>query len=276
MRFILISLILCCQPASAQITIEGIVHDTHHNPLEYVSVGITGTSSGSISDQHGYFRFMCDSDALSDSIKYTILGFIDKTFSVKDFITDKKDSLLLIESPFELNETVITPQGLQPGIIGNKNTDARMKVNFYISNREDNNLGSEIGRRIRISKETVIEKFNFYLAYNNFDTVTFRINIYSIKGGKPFKNLLTKNILKTIYNKETGWMRVDLTEQYLTVNDDIIVSIEWVGCSQKGKLLSLPITFPSVGALHYYKFGSQNKWKTYFNMSSCMYVEVLN
>lgn len=166
--------------------------------------------------------------------------------------------------------------GLVPKMTGNENTATKQKVNFFIDGQEEDNVGSEIGRKFGISKESHLQNFNFFLSYNNFDTVTFRINIYGLKGGKPEKNLLTKNIIESIYNKQTGWFRVDLSQSELTVNSDIIISLKWIDHSQHGDLLSMSFTFPSIGATHYYKFGSQNKWKTFFSMSSCMNVELLN
>jgi len=53
-----------------------------------------------------------------------------------------------------------------------------------------------------------------------------------------------------------------------------VVAIEWIGGSEQGTVLSLPITFPSFGAVHFYKFGSQNNWKIFSNMSSCIMIQI--
>jgi hypothetical protein len=149
-----------------------------------------------------------------------------------------------------------------------------MQVNFAQSEYNNQNLGSEVGRRFEIgNKSTRIEMFRFFLANNNFDTVKFRINMYSIKNFKPFENILHENIFVEIRNKKTGWIEIDLKPYSIIVNEDIIASVEWVSKSHKGNVLTLPIVMPSPH-VHFYKYGSQNKWKRFDTMSTFMQMKI--
>ena len=63
---------------------------------------------------------------------------------------------------------------------------------------------------------------------NVYDSLIFRVNIYKLnKDGKPESNMLTKSLLVTPKSK-TGLVEVDLSQLYLFVDDDVIVSLEWI------------------------------------------------
>jgi hypothetical protein len=110
----------------------------------------------------------------------------------------------------------------------------------------------------------------FYLKQNNFEQVRFSINIYSIKKNIPQKRLNEKDIFSDINKDFTGWVSVDLSNYEITVNQDIIITIEWIEASEKGDTLSLPIFAPSLSAIHYYKQSAQSKWRKYRLISTTM------
>ena len=119
----------------------------------------------------------------------------------------------------------------------------------------------------------MIESLKFKLMQNDFNSVKFRINVYSIKKGKPHKNLMKKNVIIRIKGKKTGWFIVNLSKHNIIVNNDIIVSVEWIAKTGIGKKLSMPIMIPTMNT-HYYKFGSQNKWRKFKSMSTPMELKV--
>ena len=53
-----------------------------------------------------------------------------------------------------------------------------------------------------------------------------------------------------------------------------LYTVEWIDFMKRNNnetvRLSLPITFPKINATHYYRYGSQSKWKKFINMSSAM------
>jgi len=98
-------------------------------------------------------------------------------------------------------------------------------------------------------------------------------NVYHLKKRKPRKNILSQNIILEVVGKKSGWIEVDLMPYQIMTNRSVIVGVEWIGHSKNGKYLTLPITIPSIGSVHFYKYGSQNKWKRFDMMSSCMELE---
>ncbi|MBL7826436.1 MAG: hypothetical protein JNJ57_07395, partial [Saprospiraceae bacterium] len=151
---------------------------------------------------------------------------------------------------------------------------ARMSVNFAIEGKINQNLGSEVGRRFKIEKPSLLETFMFYVSENNFDTVRFRINVYDLRKGEPAESLLQENIVVTLPGKKTGWVSVDLSPYDVRADEWLAVGVEWIYGSQGGSNLSLPIAMPVVGSKHYYKFGSRNRWKSFAGMSSAMVLKV--
>ncbi|NJK98116.1 MAG: hypothetical protein HC905_27260 [Bacteroidales bacterium] len=262
---------------SQSITIKGIVTDTVRQPIEFVSIGIIDKPIGTVSNKVGFFNLIVNKKLLvnNDSLRFSMIGYFPKTISLSDIFEHKKEndqfSVTLNEKIEHLNEVVISQNRQKTEVLGSHSKSLlNMFVNFSISEIPNQNLGSEIGRKFAIrNKNTQLKTFRFFLDQNNFDTVKFRLNIYSMKSFKPDENIMNSNVFIDIFNKKTGWFDVDLTPYSLVVSDDIVVSVEWISKSQKGDLLSLPIIMPTTH-VHFYKFGSQNKWKRYNSMTTYM------
>lgn len=127
-------------------------------------------------------------------------------------------------------------------------------------------MGAEIGRKFNLPKAACrLEKYRFYLQ-SNFESVKFRVNLYSLKG---MENLLPQNIYYATMGKVNGWIEVDLTPYDIVINEDVVVSIQWIESKGKGSYLQMPIQMPAL-AVHYYKYGSQDKWKKFNGMTTAM------
>jgi len=254
--------------------IKGVIISDKNEPLDYVNIGIVGTSLGTVSDEEGQFQlFFNESVKGSDIVRFSSIGFESQNISVLDLKKENNLTITLATKTTQLEEVVVIPEFLNSKIKGNKNTDARMNVFYSISKKPNQNLGAEIGRKFKIKKKSRLKKVRFYIAQNNFDTVLFRINVYNIKKRKPGKNILSQNIIHEVVGKKSGWIEVDLMPYQILTNRSVVVGVEWIGHSKNGKSLTLPITIPSVGSVHFYKYGSQNKWKRFGLMSSCMELE---
>lgn len=136
------------------------------------------------------------------------------------------------------------------------------------------NLGSEVGRKFHISKKnTKIEGFRFFISGNDFSSVKLRLNVYAINRGKPGQNLLKEDIYIDIQNRKKGWIGINLAHYDIFVSENVIVSLEWISKSAKGRVLTLPIVMPSPSA-HFYKYGSQSAWKRFNAMSTFMELQI--
>ena len=80
----------------------------------------------------------------------------------------------------------------------------------------------------------MLEEIRFFCT--DFEKAKFRINIYNIKKGKPHEVINKKMIYKSIYDEFKGWVSVDISDLQMSVDEDIIVGIEWIEHSNNGKI----------------------------------------
>ncbi len=279
-NLLLSSALLCCTlPSFAQKTISGrVAEGPTGETLAYVSIGIPGTSIGTVAAGDGRFNLEIPENTTltgKDSVQFSILGFGKKTLPLTAW-TDATKSLEVRLEPatLQLREVVVRPDDTQLKTLGKEKTKYRMIVNFALEGKINQNLGSEIGRRFKIRKPSRLETFRFYVAANNFDTVRFRINVYDLYKGEPGENFLQDQIIVPLTGKKTGWVTVDLQAYEIYTGENLAVSVEWIYGSKGGTMLTLPIAMPAAGSKHFYKYGSRNKWKSFAGMSAAMLLDV--
>ena len=260
--------------AAQEQTITGQVTDENGIALDYVNIGIIGTTIGTVSDSLGKFNLYIKNRAavINGTLRFSMIGYESQDFSIKDLSAEKQHRVELTASVFDLKEVVVRPERKKQKTIGKQKTSTKRYVNFSISSKKNQNLGSEIGKKFKLPsrKANYLEKLQFYVHANDFEKVKFRINIYSIKKGRPHQLLNRENIITTLHNKKKGWITVDLSSYQLAFKQNIIIGIEWIEHSRTGRRLSLPIIVPSLGATHYYKYGSQSDWKRFRMLSTAM------
>jgi hypothetical protein len=260
--------------------IKGVVTDQHANGVAYVNVGFVNTTYGTVTSSDGSFTLYFPTEMIGpdDSLRFSMIGFEVETVGYRDYSDTASGPLRIIMTAksYAIQPVEISSEGLKRVVEGNSNITTTMSNNMAISGLPGQNLGAEVGRKFFFGKKPHhIEKLNFYIRYCNFDTVVFRVNIYEIQNGKPGRNISGANMVFTVTGHKKGWVTFDLSRHHLVFDSNVIIALEWVGSSQKGSLLGFPITVPSPGAVHYYKFGSQSKWKKFVSMSTAMNVEAL-
>ena len=269
--FLFFLLLASTLSAQENIQLSGIVTDNNGQSLDYVNIGVLGTDVGTVSDQDGkYTLILKPVIGVEDSICFSIIGYESKFFILKNLLAKSDHNIELSEKIFDLSEVVVKPEFANLKEKGSAKTSSKRNVNFAISQIPNQNLGSEIGKRFKIKKQSFLESYKFYISQNDFDTVGFRINVYEMKNGKPGDLILKENILYEIQNQKTGWVEINLAPYNIYANENIIVSLSWIYHSEKGNRLKLPISFPVINGFHYYRFAARDKWKKFKNMSTPM------
>ncbi len=270
---------LCCAgiTAQAQVTVNGRVTTTASEKMAFVSIGVANTPEGTVSDDKGNFEITISPAHAKDTLMFSYMGYQDVKLPLA-LIKYKIDDLQIKMAPASTvlkNMTVTAAKGVEEKI-GSTHIKGLMSNTFAINAPDGEGLSSEVGELFRLSdKQYTLNKLNVYINNNDYDTTIFRVNVYGIKDGMPDKNLLTSNILLPIYNKQKGWVAVDLRPYNLSFNEDMVVSLQWVKHSVKGSALTLPIKTPRSGKVHYYRYGSQGLWKRFNNMSTAMNLDVV-
>lgn len=204
-------------------SIFGVVVDANSKkPLPYVNIGVPNQRLGTVSDINGAFSIDLKEAMEHDSICFSMIGYKNGCYL---FTENTKDSLRisLEETAVQLQEMVVKPKTYTRIILGNKTESKAMAGGFA-----SNNLGSEVGIVIKPKDSpTFLEKFNFFIVKNEYDSLFFRLNLYALEDGEPSENLLQKNIFITTIVKE-GKVSIDLTPYNLVIYDDALISLEWV------------------------------------------------
>ncbi len=262
--------------AQESLLIEGKTATANGQTLAYVNIGVLGTSIGTVSAPDGTFKLYLKEGINEEQIvRFSHVGYESKDFTIAS-LRLLQTSIVLEPAAIDLQMVEVLPDFKQKKWIGHKKTKAVTVTNFAISNKPNQNLGAAIGRKFRLGKQaTQLKQFRFFLSYNDFDTVRFRVNIYTLKNGKPSKLVNTQEIVTELLPQQRDWVTVDLDPYKIITKGTIAVSIDWIYHSEKGKYLQLPLTIPAIGTTHYYRFGSQNKWKRFMGMSTAMELEIL-
>ncbi len=277
----LFSTIIATVPLSLQaqnnVHIQVNLLDMHEEVISYANIGIVGTSTGTVSGPDGSFSLYLPENINEEQIvRISHLGYETKDYTVASLLLLNNNTIVLEESAFTLPEVEIRPEGINTKVIGHEKTNTARVTNFSISKKPNQNLGSAIGKKFNLGKKEVhLNSFRFFIAHNNFDTVRFRVEIFTLENGRPHRNISSQEIISESVDQKTGWVSVDLSSYNIYAKGKIAIAITWIYHSDKGTRLSMPNTFPVFGSTHYYRFGSQNKWKRFASMSSAMQLEII-
>lgn len=254
--------------------IVGIIIDNENNkPLSYVNIGILNKETGTVTDTNGKFSLYLKEEFANDTIKISSIGYKPVKILVKD-ITQKKQpvSIKLDEQISELDEVVISTKAFKKKKLGNETESKFMSTGFGYDQ-----LGAEMGVKINIRKNpTFVNAFNFNISYNRLSSKSiFRVNFYNIENNKPQENILTENILVSIEPKQVGKITVDLKPYSIILENDVIVTLEWVdtdGENNKGEAIFFSLGMFNSGTL--YKKSSQAKFKKHSSMGVGFNIDV--
>jgi hypothetical protein len=261
--------------AQAEYLIKGKVTDLNDQPIPYVTIGFVGTSIGTIATAAGDFELYLDELPEATPLRFSCMGYEAQDLILSLEKIGEPLQIKLNESTLLLQEQVVKPKVLKTIEYGNADEKTAIQTNLAISTKPNMNLGAEIGRKFRLGKEAnYLSKLKFFVAFNNFDTLLIRVNFYELESGKPTKIIQQKPILRQVVDHQSGWVTVDLEEENLMASGTIVASIEWIGASKRGNKFGLNISMPALFQTHYYKYGAQNNWKVYPNMSSSMVLVV--
>ncbi len=241
-------------------TLSGHILDLKTNaPLPYVNVGVLNQEIGTVTDKQGYFKLEIPENLARDTVRISMIGYTAIEAIFEDLET-KGDSITikLEEEISELEEVVLTAKSFKKKTLGNTTRSKFLGTGFAF-----NQLGAEMGVKINVRKPAYVDAFNFFVSHNRLSAKSvFRLNFYTVDKGKPLKNILRHQILIPIEPKQTGDIRVDLKPYRIVLEEDVIVTIEWVdnlGVNNAGEAIYFSLGLLNSGTL--YKRSSQARFK---------------
>jgi hypothetical protein len=205
-------------------TIKGkVVDEKSKVGIPYVNIGVIGKGIGTVSDINGDFSIFLHDSLNNGTLKLSCIGYKNILIDVLSFKKNGIQLLKMEENIVSLSQIIVKPKKIKTKILGNENNSKAIVAGF-----RTNNLGSELGVIMHIKKApSFIETTNFNLAYNGAGTVKFRVNIYNIKNGVVDTIILKEPIIIT-WASTSGPISVDLKKYNLIVENDFLVSLEWI------------------------------------------------
>lgn len=195
--------------------------------IAYVNLGIPNKNIGTVSQADGSFQIPAD---LSDTIEISMIGYESKKYLSGSY--GKNNPVAIIEMKPKVNtlqEVIITAKTLPVRTLGNTTTSHFFKIGLPLKF-----LGSEIGIVIKPgSRPVLLKSFNLNVSENHLDSAVFRFNIYSIKNGQTFENILSDNILLRVSN-QAGPYHIDLSDYKIILKENVLISIEWIDGGKSG------------------------------------------
>lgn len=125
---------------------------------------------------------------------------------------------------FEMKEVVIKPKSYRF-----RNLGIRTKSKMISAGFKDNLLGYECGVRMKNRKSADLKKLRINIAACTFDTVFYRVNLYSYRSRNEIVNILEVPIYLSLSGDQMKEeVVVDLERYGLTVEGDFLVTLEHI------------------------------------------------
>lgn len=252
----------------AQIVCTGTLLDSaSHELLAFANIGIPGKGIGTVSDEKGQFRLSVPDSFSQSEIQISLIGY--KTLRIASRSLQNQATILLSPVSVKLQEVVVNPKSIKIKVLGNETKSESVSGGF-----KSNNLGAELGVRLSIKhKDTYLRKLMFNISRNSIGIMpVFRVNVYRLNKEKmPIENILKENIIvepKTA----TGFVEIDLRPYSLFVNEDVVISIEWI--KDLGDAKGLYFSTKLLGGNTYFRRASQDAWEKTSPVGVGLHVEV--
>ncbi|MGV3589289.1 MAG: carboxypeptidase-like regulatory domain-containing protein [Adhaeribacter sp.] len=252
-------------------TITGTVKDDKNNRLPYVSVGIVDEETGTVTNNAGEFILQVKPENKQGILRFSFIGHETVELKVADVISrfseQKTLAIILKAKPKEIKEVNVDAKRWITSVKGGKvGPGAKFHQAFM---RTPGTLEEHLGREVALlinnrKKQAFLKKLDFCINSNYYSDVKFRVNIYSVDNGRPHENILKENIYLEIADRKTGWVEVDLEPYNIYLQDDFVVSLEWIDCEPKPKNVRyLTLSGGFGGHTVFQKKASQAKWEKF-------------
>ncbi len=201
------------------------------NALPFVNIGVLHKRIGTVSNEDGFFNIDLAGAIVTDTVKFSCIGYDDLIFSVED-LRRRTTPVPLKQKQTQLAIVVVKPQYLKSMELG-VHTETDIVTGGFTSN----DLGSELATVLQYNKKkpAFLKKVFISVAESSYDSLLFRVNVYAIKNGLPDNNILPE----AVYIKsaiKNGVVEVDMTKYDISFTKPIAISIEWLKDMGEGKL----------------------------------------
>lgn len=152
-----------------------IVSASTKEPIIYAGVGVINRNLGTVTDTAGNFSLSIPSEFINDSIRISSIGYVARTFAVKD-IKNISDTIFLEDDVIRLNDVVVKPQRIKHRTAGRKSAGGFV----YIEVEGYKAAGQGLATPLKVKKRAWLNELGFTIVteYRPLSKMKFRINIY--------------------------------------------------------------------------------------------------
>ena len=245
--------------------LEGVVLDlVTQRPVPFATIGVPEQSLGTAANEAGAFRLVLPATASPAAVVVSSVGYEAATVSLATWATGQQ-LIRLPPAKVSLGEVVVRGSKGKTKTFGRTGASTFMVARMYTEpDLVSDELAKEQGTLVAVDPYCVLRNVNFFVAFNRFRSVKFRLQLYSVRQGLPDRPLLRRNIFVDV-TQPRGWVRVDLQADSLVLRglEEVAVTLQWVRSeAQEGSQKAFGIAaVPTPGHSILFRDKSQAPWR---------------
>lgn len=210
--------------------LEGIVLDqVTQRPVPFATVGVPAQPLGTAGNEAGAFRLVLPATANPAAVVVSSVGYEAATVPLATWPAGPQ-TIRLHPARVSLGEVVVRGGKVKTKTFGRTGASTLMVARMYTEpDLVSDELAREQGTLVSVDPYCVLRDVNFFVAFNRFRSVKFRLQLYSVRQGLPDRPLLRRNIFVEV-TQPRGWVRVDLQADSLVLRglEEVAVTLQWV------------------------------------------------
>lgn len=227
------------------------------DPIVYANVGVINRKLGTVADTLGNFSLIIPAEYINDSIRISSIGYVPKTFAVKD-IKNMPDTIFLTDDVMMLNEVVVKPQRIKHKTAGRKSSGGfiGIRVEGYKA------AGQGLAIPLSVKRRAWLKELGFTIVTgsHSLSKMKFRINIYR----KEDKEYMQHNFNPIYFDYDKSQLKDGLftyvfPKEIMLSEGNYYVELEFLEnfSDEYFIMRSRPMT-----GLTRYRYASQSDWET--------------
>lgn len=226
-------------------------------PIIYASVGVINRNLGTVTDTLGRFSLSIPAEFLNDSIRISSIGYVAKTFAVKD-ITNIPDTIFLTDDAILLNEVIVKPQRIKHKTAGRKGAGGFV----YIEVEGYKAAGQGLATPVNVKERAWLKELGFTIQTENrpLSKMKFRVNVYRKEDGEYI--LQNFNPIYFDYNKtqlKDGSFTYTFPDEIMLEEGNYYIELEFL--ENFSNELFVMKSKPLTGKTRF-RYASQSAWET--------------
>ena len=214
--------------AQAIPTLVQVVDSATARPLPYTSVGVPRRALGTIANAQGSFVPARIGAAATDTLVVSCVGYRPRRLLAGQLAP----VLRMAPQPAQLAEVVVRGTQARPVVLGHRGVSSLTAFGFYTQadTVPHARLGREFGVLLHVRHPTQLRSLHLFTSSRQFRSVTFRLNLYAVRGGQPPQQLPHPDIVFTVRGQQRGWTVVNLQPYALALAgpQDVVAAVQWV------------------------------------------------